>query len=60
MDQMMVDVTDIEEAELNTVATLIGTDGNVTITAEEVALQAETITNEIFSRLGKRLDIIVK
>ncbi len=60
MDQMMVDVTDIEDAKLDSVATLIGTDGNVTITAEEVAFQAETITNEIFSRLGKRLDIIVK
>lgn len=60
MDQMMVDVTDIEDASLDSVATLIGTDGDVTISAEEVSAQADTITNELFSRLGQRLDIIAK
>ncbi len=58
MDQLMVDVTDIEDANVGDIVTLIGTDGSETITAEEVASQAETITNEIFSRLGNRLEII--
>ena len=58
MDQLMVDVTDIPEASVGAVVTVIGTDGNETITAEEVADLAGTITNEIFSRLGRRLNII--
>lgn len=58
MDQLMVDVTDIDDVNIGDIVTLIGTDGSETITAEEVASQAETITNEIFSRLGSRLEII--
>ncbi|MBO5041150.1 MAG: serine racemase VanT catalytic subunit [Clostridia bacterium] len=58
MDQLMIDVTDIPEASVGAIATVIGRDGDEIITAEEVAYQAGTITNEIFSRLGRRLDII--
>ena len=58
MDQLMIDVTDIPEASVGAIATVIGRDGDEVITAEEVASQAGTITNEIFSRLGRRLDII--
>jgi serine/alanine racemase len=58
MDQLMIDVTDIDNVKIGDIVTLIGSDGNETITAEEVASQAGTITNEIFSRLGRRLDII--
>jgi serine/alanine racemase len=54
----MIDVTDIDNVKIGDIVTLIGSDGNETITAEEVASQAGTITNEIFSRLGRRLDII--
>ncbi len=58
MDQLMIDVTDIPEASVGAIATLIGRDGDEVITAEEVASKAGTITNEIFSRLGRRLNII--
>ena len=58
MDQLMIDVTDIPEASVGAIATVIGRDGDEIIIAEEVASQAGTITNEIFSRLGSRLDII--
>ncbi len=58
MDQLMVDVTDIDDVKVGSIATLIGSDGDEMITAEEVANQAGTITNELFSRLGRRLDII--
>lgn len=36
MDQFMVDVTDIPEAEEGDAVTLLGTDGNLTITMEEL------------------------
>lgn len=38
------------------IVTLIGRDGGEVISAEEVAAQAGTITNELLSRLGRRLE----
>lgn len=58
MDQLLVDVTDLPEAEVGDVVTLIGRDGRETIPAERVAEQCGTITNELLSRLGGRLPMI--
>lgn len=55
MDQMTVDITDIPQAAPGDIATLIGKDGQEEIRAEEVAVLAGTITNELLSRLGSRL-----
>ena len=60
MDQMLVDVTLIPDAAPGDVVTLIGADGQEEITAGEVAQAAGTITNEIFSRLGPRLERVVR
>lgn len=60
MDQCMVDVTDVDGASVGSVATVIGTDNGVTITAEDLSAQAETITNELLSRLGRRFTVITK
>lgn len=60
MDQMFVDVTDIREAAPGEEAILIGTSGKEIITAEMYAAWAGTITNEIVSRLGSRLERCVK
>ena len=60
MDQLMVDVTAIEGVQAGDIATLIGTDGSEQITAEEVAEKCGTITNELCSRLGLRLDYVYK
>lgn len=60
MDQCMIDVTDVPEAKVGSIATVIGTDGDTTITAQEVAKQADTITNELLSRLGRRFTVITK
>lgn len=56
MDQLMADVTDIPGVKPGDVATLIGRDGNETISAEQVADEAGTIANELLSRLGTRLE----
>jgi len=54
MDQLMADVTGIPDVKRGDVVTLIGKDGMEKITAEEVAENAGTITNELLSRLGDR------
>ncbi|MBB6690967.1 serine racemase VanT catalytic subunit [Cohnella xylanilytica] len=57
MDQMTVDVTDIDDdVRQGDTVTLIGQDGEERITVEEVAGWAGTISNEIVSSLGARLD----
>lgn len=58
MDQLAVDVTDIPNVKTGSIATLIGKDGKEEITAPVVAESAESITNELLSRMGHRLNII--
>lgn len=60
MDQLAVDVTDIRGINIDSVATLIGKDGNEEITAQAAAGSADSITNELLSRMGRRLVIIRK
>lgn len=60
MDQLAVDVTDIPEAHIGSVATIIGSDGTQTVSAPTTAQTAETITNELLSRLGKRLGLVIR
>ena len=55
MDQMMIDVTDVPEAEIGAVVTLIGKDGDETITADEVAGICGTIGYEIVCGISKRV-----
>lgn len=58
MDQFMVDVTEIPGVKSGDIATIIGRDGEEKISAEKIALNAGTITNELLSRLGSRLERI--
>lgn len=56
MDQMMIDVTDISKVKVGDVVTVIGEDMRGNIPAEAVAMEADSITNELLSRLGGRLE----
>lgn len=56
MDQTIVDVTGIPRIQPGDTAVIIGTDRGEEITAGQIAEQCGTITNEILSRLGARLD----
>ena len=56
MDQCMVDVTGVSGVIRGDIVTLIGRDGSEEIRAEQVATEANTITNELLSRLGNRLE----
>lgn len=58
MDQLLLDVTGVPEAAPGDVVTLIGTDGGEVIRAEELAVRCGTITNELLSRLGRRLPAV--
>lgn len=58
MDQLLLDVTGIPGVAPGDVATFIGRDGDRVIAAEEAAQAAGTITNELLSRLGPRLERI--
>lgn len=55
MDQLLLDVSFIPGVVPGDEAVFIGTSGEKTITAAQVAREAGTISNEILSRLGSRL-----
>lgn len=59
MDQMTVDVTKISDITTGDIATIIGKSGASEITVYDIAEQAGTITNEILSRLGPRVERLV-
>lgn len=56
MDQMMVDFSGMEQVEAGDEVVLIGKSGKLEIRAEDMANWAGTITNEILSRMGGRLE----
>lgn len=58
MDQLIVDITDIPDAQEGDEVTIIGKDGEEEIRCEDLAQKCQTITNEILSRLSSRLDYI--
>lgn len=55
MDQMTVDISDIPNASVNDKAVLIGSEGPLAVTAEELAVRSGSITNELLSRIGSRI-----
>lgn len=56
MDQTIVDVSRVPLAEPGDEVVLIGKSGQEEITAADLAQQTKTISNEILSRLGARLE----
>lgn len=55
MDQFMVDVTHIPGVRAGDVVTIFGTDGGVTVTADEVAAKAQTIGYELVCGIAPRV-----
>ena len=58
MDQTLVDISSIAQVSAGDIAVLIGISGEAKITAVQLAAQCGTITNELLSRLGERLERI--
>ena len=55
MDQFMVDVTDIDDVKINDEVVLMGTQGENSITADDIAKVLNTINYEVFCTLSKRV-----
>ena len=60
MDQMMVDVTDIPDVQVEDVVTLVGTDGDETITIEEIANPAARFGYEMLCDISSRVTRVYK
>jgi alanine racemase len=56
MDAITLDVTDVPEVQAGDVATLIGADGDQRITAEEVGEWSGTISYEVLTSIGPRVE----
>ncbi len=54
MDLTMVDLTDLADAEVGDEVVVIGSQGNECITADELAMNAGTISYEILTSLGSK------
>lgn len=55
MDLTMVDVTDVPGVSVGDEVVLIGRQGDGVITADEVATATDTISYEVFTRIGERI-----
>ena len=55
MDQLMVDVTDIPGVAMGDRVTLVGTDGEETITMEEIAAAADSFNYEFVCGISRRV-----
>ncbi|MCQ2490215.1 MAG: alanine racemase [Ruminococcus sp.] len=55
MDQLMIDVSDVEDTVSGDIVTLIGCDGNECITADELASLYGTIGYEVVCGISKRV-----
>ena len=55
MDQMMVDVTPIGDVQLNDRVVLVGTDGEETITMEDIAEAADSFNYEFVCGISRRV-----
>jgi alanine racemase len=60
MDMIVVDISDVPDAKVGDVVTLIGRDGDAVISIDEVAELAETISYEILTGLRPRLPRVEK
>lgn len=55
MDQMMVDVTDLDQVSVGDLAMLIGSAKGIMLSVPAIAGASESISNELLSRMGARL-----
>ena len=55
MDQTLVDVTDIPNVKMGTIVTLIGKNGELNYTADDMAKDLNTIGYEVLCNITKRV-----
>ena len=55
MDQCMIDLSDFPDAEVGDIVTLMGTDGDESITADDIAARFNTIGYEVVCAVNRRV-----
>lgn len=60
MDQLAVDITDTEGIAVGDTAALIDTEGCPELSADAVAQNSGSISNELLCRMGARLPVVIK
>jgi alanine racemase len=60
MDAITIDVSNVEGVEVGDTVTLIGQDGDEKITAEDVGRWSGTISYEVLTSLGRRVEIVYR
>ena len=60
MDQHAVDITDAPGIAVGDIATLVDNRKDSRISAPRIAEQAGSISNELLTRMGSRLPIVIK
>lgn len=58
MDQLVIDVTDVDDVSAGDVAVVIGAGQNRRILAPVVSACSDSISNELLSRMGERLPVV--
>ncbi len=59
MDLILVDISNIKNVVVGDIAVVVGKSDNLAISVYDIAEQSDTITNEILSHLGTRLERII-
>ena len=60
MDQLMLDVTELEQVQEGDVVTLIGEDGEERVSVDAISRASHTINNETLTRITARVPRIYK
>ena len=55
MDQLMIDITDIEDVYEGCEVTVMGIDGDLSVTADDIANKLGTISYEVLCDIGRRV-----
>ena len=55
MDQMIIDISEIDDVQTGDVATVIGRDGELEVTVDDIAKLADTINYNIVCGIGMRV-----
>lgn len=58
MDQLMVDVSDIDEATVGTEAILMGNGSDIAMTADDIAELCDTVSYEVLTSIAQRVERI--
>ena len=60
MDQMMVDITGIDCVDIGTPVTVIGTEGDLSVSFDDIAAACGTISYEIMCNISIRMPRVYK